>query len=51
VILVIWSVGLREFDLSEVALASGITSIIGFLAFLTWALETAPSGSNFIMPF
>ena len=43
-LLVIWVIALRECDLSEIALASGIASIIGYIAYLIWMIDTAPSG-------
>lgn len=42
IFLFFWVIGLREFDMSEVALASGITSIIGYMVYLFWVVETAP---------
>jgi threonine/homoserine/homoserine lactone efflux protein len=42
--LVVWVIGLRECDLSEIALASGVISIIGYVAYLVWMVDTAPSG-------
>lgn len=35
-VLILWTGFLRETDLSEIVLASGITSIVGFFAFLTF---------------
>jgi len=40
----------RECDLSEIALASGITSIIGYVIYLIWVIDTAPQGPKFIPP-
>jgi hypothetical protein len=42
IFLLIWVVALRECDLSEVALASGVTSIIGYIIYLFWMIDTAP---------
>ena len=50
IFLMIWVITLRECDLSEIALASGITSIIGYIAYLIWMVDTAPSGPKHIPP-
>lgn len=47
-VLILWTGFLRETDLSEVVLASGIASIIGFFAFLTFM--SAKSDSDKRMP-
>lgn len=46
----VWVIALRECDLSEVALASGITSIIGYIAYLIWMIDTAPPGPRHLSP-
>lgn len=42
--LIVWVICLRESDLSEIALASGIVSMIGYIIYLLWVIVTSPSG-------
>ena len=43
-----WSAGLRNYDLSEIILASGLCTIVIYLGYLTWIIDTAPDGPRTI---